>query len=246
MTENKQRKTVFRFKTVSDIHLLEEIIHVQPFAADFGKNAERWEDVAARMCKIYGEHTILAATCRTRFNDLISNFKRDTITSLRASGTDEEYEKREQLLQDIVEMVDVVATRKNEAKFDKYAKIKKRELERKSIRNEALISMKRKQNATEDESGQDDSSSEESIPQKVARTSRRLSTSETALQNYVEIMREANRLNERKLEMKHEERQQQLELEKSRWALEQEERRKLIDLMSNTMQLVAECMQKFN
>ncbi|ETW05096.1 hypothetical protein H310_04124 [Aphanomyces invadans] len=42
---------------------------------------------------------------KERFDDLIVAFKEDKLNSLRASGTEEEYNEREQLMQDIVDLM---------------------------------------------------------------------------------------------------------------------------------------------
>ncbi|KAG9415562.1 hypothetical protein AC1031_009009 [Aphanomyces cochlioides] len=97
---DSKRKAAFRFKTSSDIDLLKEVIHIQLFDAPHGQTAARWLVIENNMKAIYGE-SISSKGCRTRFGDLLLAFKQDTLTALRASGTDEQYDEREQLLQDI-------------------------------------------------------------------------------------------------------------------------------------------------
>ncbi|KAG9397930.1 hypothetical protein AC1031_016348 [Aphanomyces cochlioides] len=104
MSEGK-RKDVFRFKASTDVDLLREVMRIQPFAAEYGQTGRRWEQLSVCMCEIHGEGAVTAYSCRRRFEDLVENFKNETMNSLRASGTDEEYTEREQLLQDIVDLV---------------------------------------------------------------------------------------------------------------------------------------------
>ena len=56
------------------------------------------------MRKIYGD-AITDTGCRVRFDDLLSAFRKAATASLRASGTEEEYEERDELLQDIHDLV---------------------------------------------------------------------------------------------------------------------------------------------
>ncbi|DAZ94020.1 TPA: hypothetical protein N0F65_001631 [Lagenidium giganteum] len=47
----------------------------------------------------------LGQTCKRRFDTLVATFKREELLSLRASGTEEEYSEREQLLTNVVSLV---------------------------------------------------------------------------------------------------------------------------------------------
>ncbi|CAK4812238.1 unnamed protein product, partial [Aphanomyces euteiches] len=80
MSEGK-RKDVFRFKASTDVDHLRDVMRIQPFAAEYGQTGRRWEELSLCM-----------------FEDLVVNFKKEAMNSLRASGTDEEYTEREQLL----------------------------------------------------------------------------------------------------------------------------------------------------
>ncbi|OQR86388.1 hypothetical protein ACHHYP_10592 [Achlya hypogyna] len=82
--EAPRRKTPFRFEGCTDVDLLKEVIHVRPFDAPYGE---------VKNLTVNGT--------RKRYEDLMIAFKEATLVSLRASGTDEEYEEREQLRQDI-------------------------------------------------------------------------------------------------------------------------------------------------
>ncbi|ETV67128.1 hypothetical protein H257_16670 [Aphanomyces astaci] len=67
-----------------------------------------------------------------------------TLASLRASGTDEEYDEREQLLQDLSDMIDMISNKKKATKEDKCKKMDKRESDDHTVRVAALTGMKRK------------------------------------------------------------------------------------------------------
>ncbi|ETO82409.1 hypothetical protein F444_03447 [Phytophthora nicotianae P1976] len=95
-TQSK-RKKAFLFVPSSDILLLKEAVKHRPWAAADGK------------------------ACRRRFNALLDVFRRDDLESLRASGTAEDFEEREQLLTDCMALVDECL----QAKADKTEKEKK-------------------------------------------------------------------------------------------------------------------------
>ncbi|OQR85759.1 hypothetical protein ACHHYP_20550 [Achlya hypogyna] len=99
-----RRKSAFRFRVVHDVELLQEVANIEPYDAPHGEAKARWSKVAENLCSIHGAGVLTSSGCRVRFNDLIDAFKSQQMESLRASGTDEEYETREQLLQDISDL----------------------------------------------------------------------------------------------------------------------------------------------
>jgi hypothetical protein len=105
-----KRKTAYRFTAPVDIDLLKEVMFVCPHDASYGQASARWEEVAEHMQGLHGAD-VTAAGCRKRYDDLVSAFKKDTVTSLRASGTEEQYEEREQLLQDLSDLVRICVCR---------------------------------------------------------------------------------------------------------------------------------------
>ncbi|KAJ3277879.1 hypothetical protein HDU79_002071, partial [Rhizoclosmatium sp. JEL0117] len=79
---------------------------VEPFSAGHGKTGEAWERVATNVNTAMGLHNDadVKATGKNafkRFKELLKKFKADEMESLRASGTEEEFEEREQLLSDL-------------------------------------------------------------------------------------------------------------------------------------------------
>ena len=102
--DTNKRRTARRFSVPEDIDLLKEIMLVCPHEAPYGQTAARWEEVGQHMRAIHGTG-LTTIGCRKRSDDLMTAFKRDTIKSLRASGSEEQYNEREQLLQDLSDMV---------------------------------------------------------------------------------------------------------------------------------------------
>ncbi|KAG9407141.1 hypothetical protein AC1031_001837 [Aphanomyces cochlioides] len=141
MDENK-RKHAFRFKAASDIDLLKEVIHIQPFDAHFGQTKSRWDEVGNHMMEIYGDKVTVVG-CRKRFDNLIHAFKQDAVKSLRASGTEEEYNERDQLLQDISDLMVENSVRRQAKKDEQTSKLCRRESDGEKIRSAALGKLKR-------------------------------------------------------------------------------------------------------
>ena len=85
--------------------MLKEVLNIRPFAAPHGKAKDCWYQIATNMCSIYGEGAVSDATCKARYYDIMKAFKKDEMESLQASGTEEEYTEREELLNDIKDLV---------------------------------------------------------------------------------------------------------------------------------------------
>ncbi|KDO29490.1 hypothetical protein SPRG_06030 [Saprolegnia parasitica CBS 223.65] len=102
----------------SDVDLLKEAKLVSPHDCPHGQTAKRWEEVAEHMRAIHGDLVSIVG-CRRRFDDLLTAFKNDTVNALRASGTEEDVKKRDELLHDIADLMDVRAKKKKGAKEDK-------------------------------------------------------------------------------------------------------------------------------
>ncbi|RHY20134.1 hypothetical protein DYB32_010101 [Aphanomyces invadans] len=132
-----KRKTAFRFTIAADVDLLKEVVLVAPYDAAYGQTTARWDEIGDNMRGIHGD-AITALGCRKRFDDLLSAFKKATLKALRASGTEEEYNERDQLLQDIFDMVIGMCLLASKQVQDK------RECDGHMIREAALLSLKRK------------------------------------------------------------------------------------------------------
>ncbi|ETV89871.1 hypothetical protein H310_15291 [Aphanomyces invadans] len=145
-----KRKTAYRFTTQVDIDLLKEVMAVRPHDAPYGQTLARWEEVVEHMREMRGPD-LTTAGCRKRLDDLMAAFKKDTVKSLRATGTEEEYNEREQLIQDLSDMMDTAYKTKTTLKEEKNKKIDIREREGLMLRETALMTMKRKSDALEEE-----------------------------------------------------------------------------------------------
>ncbi|ETV68882.1 hypothetical protein H257_15235 [Aphanomyces astaci] len=112
----------------------EEVIHVRPYEAPHGEVRKRWTKVTEHLQRLHGVGITVNAT-RKRFDDLMTAFHADSMAALRVSGTDEEYEERAQLLQDIHDLTD---------KEEKAKQNERHETNGEKIRDAAMSTMKRK------------------------------------------------------------------------------------------------------
>ncbi|RHY94951.1 hypothetical protein DYB37_001306 [Aphanomyces astaci] len=132
---SQRRKTAFRFKGCTDVELLKEVIHVRPYEAPHGEVRKRWTKVTEHLQRLHGVGITVNAT-RKRFDDLMTAFHADSMAALRVSGTDEEYEERAQLLQDIHDL--------QTDKEEKAKQNERHETNGEKIRDAAMSTMKRK------------------------------------------------------------------------------------------------------
>ncbi|ETV90283.1 hypothetical protein H310_14898 [Aphanomyces invadans] len=95
------------------------------------------------MRSIHGE-SISAKGCRKRCDDLHSAFQQDSVASLRASRTDEQYAERDQLLQDLADMIEAEQCKRRANKDDKSKKEDRREMDGHAICDAAAEGLKRK------------------------------------------------------------------------------------------------------
>ncbi|ETW05092.1 hypothetical protein H310_04120 [Aphanomyces invadans] len=131
-----KRRTAYRFITQVDIDFLKEVMAVCPHDAPYGQTLARWEDFVEHMREMHGPD-LTTAGCRKRLDDLMAAYKKNTVQSLRASGTEEEYNEREQLIQDQSDMMDTTYKTKKTLKEEKYKMIDKREKEDLMLREAA-------------------------------------------------------------------------------------------------------------
>ena len=211
-----------RFSPKYDIALLKEIVAQNPFAQ---KNCKvKWLHIVFNMNALLSQtRTDIAFTergCKDRLKILINAFKKDTLASLKASGTEEEYSERDQLLTKVVELMEEKENVAKETEKKEYAK----EEQGVDIRR---ISMQKLSKKT---TGDSDSESKGVSPP---------INKKKVVQGYVEYLREKDeadrKLKEEELKLK----QEQLELEKKR----EEQRMQRENLMMNLLVKMAE---KFN
>ncbi|KAI9357325.1 hypothetical protein DFJ73DRAFT_958055 [Zopfochytrium polystomum] len=99
------KQAAFRFSPTEDIALLKEVVRLQRFNAKHGKTKESWAEVASGVAQTLKNHPHRnrpdGLACQRRYGKLSDAFSKNTMAALHASGTDEEYKERDQLLQDL-------------------------------------------------------------------------------------------------------------------------------------------------
>ena len=106
-TPARSQQRQFRFDVRSDIALLKEVQSILPFQAGHGKVQEAWNDVSQNINSFLDDNQpkTTGPSCKHHFDDLLEAYRKDNMEALRASGTDEEYDERQQLLDGLSEMV---------------------------------------------------------------------------------------------------------------------------------------------
>ncbi|XP_023229312.1 trichohyalin-like [Centruroides sculpturatus] len=92
------RKVPMRFSCCHDILLLKEVVAVNPYSYENPKTA--WINISENLQMHY---TVDGRRCRERTNLLLQYYENDEV-SLRRSGTEEEFNERNQLLQKVREL----------------------------------------------------------------------------------------------------------------------------------------------
>ena len=98
-SKGREPKT-YRFNPGRDIILLKEVLAKNPWGSNVKSFKEGMEVVVSKL----NNPSLKYSTVRDLLNFLLDKFKDDQMESLRKSGTEEEYDKREQLLQDIFDL----------------------------------------------------------------------------------------------------------------------------------------------
>ncbi|RHY27719.1 hypothetical protein DYB32_006580 [Aphanomyces invadans] len=203
---------------------------VCPHDAPYGQALARWDEVAEHMRALHGSD-LTTVGCRKRMDDLMMAFKKDPSTHC-AHPAQIKYKEREQLLQDLSDLIDMANKKKKAVKEERGKKLDKRETDGHRLREAAVVSMKRKPETNVE--------ADEASPSKIKESKR-----STALKNAaaaivdlpsileasaefkraeLETKRDANALLQRKIELE----EQRYLLDKAereaRFALEQQER----------------------
>ncbi|ETV68870.1 hypothetical protein, variant [Aphanomyces astaci] len=230
-----KKKPAHGFTTPQDVDLIKEVMSICPHDAPYGQTSARWAEVGEHMRTIHVD-SLSATGCRKRCDDLLVAFQKAMLASLRASGTDEEYDEREQLLQDLSDM--------KATKEDKCKKMDKRESDGHTVRSAALTGMKRKSLGDE---GDDNDSDEakKTMMKKERRSSAIMKESVNAVMSFTSIMentnkfkidelafqKESNAIAMRKLELDEKRYLLDKAEREARFALEQQERQGQMDFM---------------
>ncbi|KAI8817014.1 uncharacterized protein EV422DRAFT_622898 [Fimicolochytrium jonesii] len=101
--KRRQRPSI---RPVHDIALLKEAIAIFPYGKPRAAKAEAWMQMACNANTAVGADIFDERRARERCKTLVEAHRADDLLSLRASGTNEEYSEREQLLTDLTEMID--------------------------------------------------------------------------------------------------------------------------------------------
>ncbi|ETV91142.1 hypothetical protein H310_14154 [Aphanomyces invadans] len=176
------------------------------------------------MCITHGD-TLTAVSCRKRFDDFIVAFKEDKLNSLRASGTEEEYNEREQLMQDIVDLMNTSQDRKRSVKEEKTAKFEKRESGGERLRDAAMRAYAAKRKSIDAESDVDVPPDEGK--EKKFRRVQKVPDTTSALERFAVHLERANEFKSREIESAAQANalaQRRLELDEARFTLDKSER----------------------
>ncbi|KAI8816534.1 uncharacterized protein EV422DRAFT_571708 [Fimicolochytrium jonesii] len=98
-----QRKLI---RPCHDIVLLKEVINIYPYGVPRNVRAGAWQQGAKNANEGCREVIFDERRARDRTKHLVETMRRAEQESLRTSGKEEEYDEREQLLTDLIEMID--------------------------------------------------------------------------------------------------------------------------------------------
>lgn len=217
-----------RFTPKSDIILLRELA-----AMDIVKKEIDWDKIVkntnAAMAAARLEGKVNERQTKDRKNKLVKAFRSDTLASLKASGTIEEYEEREQLLEDIVQKLDELGRAKNKkVKADKVKNAKK-EAQGLRVRDEAMKTLgepnmpklraEEKDDDEDDENFSDGQEDAEEPRRKKPRVEKKQMQSEL-----IEILKERNQIQKK-----------EINLMTKKFEAETEERKQMIQLIATMM-----------
>lgn len=107
-TPGESSSSRFNFRPEHDLLLLEETIKVKPFAQPHGKTKEAWLAIARTLNSLESPKFNIDPTRAYKriYETLLPKFQAQEMESLKASGTEEEYTRRDQLLQELVDLIE--------------------------------------------------------------------------------------------------------------------------------------------
>ncbi|KAJ3096003.1 hypothetical protein HDU96_000923 [Phlyctochytrium bullatum] len=147
----------FRFTPRTDIALLKIAIHVQPWTAGHGKKASVWASMTEQFQEAMRADfplvdKVTTTAVQRRFDNLVTCFKQEEMESLKASGTEEEYDERAQLLTEIVDLMREHEEGKKERTEKEKAEVMKKEQMGETIMRAAVTGMVETKRALPDSS----------------------------------------------------------------------------------------------
>eukprot|EP00033_Pygsuia_biforma_P004010 GCRY01004392.1.p1 GENE.GCRY01004392.1~~GCRY01004392.1.p1 ORF type:complete len:239 (-),score=48.15 GCRY01004392.1:1345-2061(-) len=127
-----RKKKQFNYYPAVDIVILKEVIAINPYAAVHGKVADSWNEVAS-----HSGFMVSGESVKKRVTLLLNSRKKEEMVNLKSSGTEEEYQEREQLLDEILELEKLG----KETTESKKKKTEEQNRQGEAIRNAALTSL---------------------------------------------------------------------------------------------------------
>ncbi|XP_064652940.1 uncharacterized protein LOC135503328 [Lineus longissimus] len=181
-----------RFYPALDILLLREVVAVFPM-----ENKTKWEKAQQNINRVIEDRNIFVTlrACKDRLRHLTDLHRRDEISSLRASGTEEEYDERARLLTEILERDRECEAEKEN---DKTSAKDDQEKKGKEIRDAAMKALVVKKNAAKKNPADDEE-------QLVLTPKKRRSNSYST--EYVDYLNEKLALEKEKFEVEKKERE---------------------------------------
>ncbi|XP_071785675.1 uncharacterized protein [Asterias amurensis] len=93
-----------RFYPELDIVLLKEVVAVNPCHLQGAKTHRKWETILSNVNSTLHNKKVSLRACKDRMKTLLKAHRQAEMMSLKASGTDEEYKERDQLLTEVDEL----------------------------------------------------------------------------------------------------------------------------------------------
>ncbi|XP_033626256.1 uncharacterized protein LOC117289300 isoform X3 [Asterias rubens] len=93
-----------RFYPELDIVLLKEVVAVNPCHLQGAKTHRKWETILSNVNSTLLNKKVSLRACKDRMKTLLKAHRQAEMMSLKASGTDEEYKERDQLLTEVDEL----------------------------------------------------------------------------------------------------------------------------------------------
>lgn len=146
------KKKQFCFRPATDIQLLLQVEADRPFKKKQGVTVpECWSAIADQLNQVWGlkEPTakflpVNGRMCQRRFDVLLGKFKAKEMAALRASGTEEEYWERDQLLANILSLIEAEELQRIAEKDEKTKKEQEKLSKSREICDAALLTIHRK------------------------------------------------------------------------------------------------------
>jgi len=133
VSDTAVKKKHFRFSPEVDMDLLRQTVAANPYYSEHGDTMECWQSVAGPLNLKYGIN-ISGRACRDRVKKLHEEWSKKNKESLKATGVDENYDEKWQLLTEIDELIGTA----KEKKSAKTAKLNDDAILAKAMRDQAL------------------------------------------------------------------------------------------------------------